>query len=395
MLSFFRSVRVKVVMSGAALFAILLGAPEDAFAQVSQLKDYTIHQHYLSPRAMGMGNTFTAVADDFSTLFYNPAGLARIKEPIVNLGVAGMIDSKFLSLEGDIKKASDANDINSMVELLQKNFGNHFSARLPTLNAFWVRPGWGMAIIPTDLNLELEIRQLATVALNVVATQDTTIAYGRGWDVHWLAGHRISMGVTAKAIYRAYVSRALLASDLVLDSDLMRPEDAQEGLGIDADFGMLWSPNVDKGSWWRMTKPTVGFTVRNVADQGFKTNYHLLNQNSKEPPPIGRRFDVGTMFALPDWWVWKTRGMVDIRDMGHENWAFRKGLHMGVEMLWKMRSWWQGGWRMGINQGYFTAGFTGELGVFKLDLVTTAEEVATSDSPKAIRKYMAKASLEW
>jgi hypothetical protein len=85
----------------------------------------------------------------------------------------------------------------------------------------------------------------------------------------------------------------------------------------------------------------------------------------------------------------------DLRDMTDENWTFTKGTHLGAEFLWKIRSWWQGGWRVGLNQGYFTAGFTGTLGIFTLDLVTYADEVGTSDHPKAIRNYGFRASLDF
>ena len=33
--------------------------------------DFSIHEEYVSTRALGMGNAFTAGADDFSALFYN------------------------------------------------------------------------------------------------------------------------------------------------------------------------------------------------------------------------------------------------------------------------------------------------------------------------------------
>ncbi len=369
--------------------------PAEVSANVEQLKDYSIHQHYRSARALGMGGAFTAVADDYSSLFYNPAGLARLKEAEINLGLSGELDVKFFDLLKDIETASKNGSVAAMLELLESNYGNHYSARVPTVNAIWARPNWAFAFIPFDLNLELEVRQLAAATLSVIATQDSTLAYGRGWDVKWFPDHHISMGITGKAIYRGYFNRAFLATDLVLDSDLLRPEDATEGLTVDFDWGMLWTPKVGDESWLRLAKPTVGFNVRNVLDYGFKTNLHLLHAQSTQPSRLGRRLDVGTVVELPDWWIWKTRGMFDIRDIGHENWSVRKGLHVGVEFLWKVASWWQGGWRAGVNQGYFTAGFTGEVGLFKLDLVTTAEEVGTSDTPKANRRYMAKLSLDW
>jgi long-chain fatty acid transport protein len=40
----------------------------------------------MSPRAIGMGNAYSAVADDFSAVYYNPAGLAQIRHHQLFLG---------------------------------------------------------------------------------------------------------------------------------------------------------------------------------------------------------------------------------------------------------------------------------------------------------------------
>ena len=379
-----------VIAQATALVSTLaaFAAPSVSHADVP---DFTIHQHYVSPRALGMGNAFTALADDYSAVFYNPAGLARIEEPQINLGIGAGIDANFIKLQKDISD-SQGGDVSQTTNLLEQNYGEHYSARVPTLSAFWVRPRWGIAIIPVDLSLELGIHKLAT--LDVIATQDTTIAYARGWDVNWGADH-ISMGITGKAIYRGYYNKAIHASELAMDPKLLRAEEAKEGLTVDFDYGMLWTPKLEQESWLRAARPTIGFTVRNIADYGFKQNFHLIDKNSTEAPKIGRRFDLGTLWELPDWWIWKTRAMVDMRDMGHANWTAKKGFHAGVELLWKIRSWWQGGWRVGVNQGYFTGGFTGKFALFNLDLVTYAEEVGPSDNPKSNRRYMLKASLDW
>jgi hypothetical protein len=372
-------------------FALLLSSPQ-AQAVSGGAPNYMIYHPYVSTRALGMGDAFTAVADDYSALFYNPAGLARLKEGEVNLGIRAAADPQILTLSKDIENASKSNNLTDMSNLLEKNYGMHYGMRAPTVSAEWARPGWGFAIIPVDLSLELEIHKLGGAALDLTATQDTTIAYGRGWDVHWLEGHHISLGVTAKTIYRGYYNREFLASELMIDSKLLRPEDATEGMTFDADLGMLWTPPETWSPWLR---PTVGFTVHNVADLGFKSNLHLIDKNSGEAPKLGRRFDVGTMWELPDWWIWKTRLAADMRDMGDENWTAKKGLHLGAEFLWKVRSWWQGGWRIGVNQGYFTAGFTGMFGIFQAELATYAEETGTSANPGSNRKYMAKVALDF
>ena len=46
-----------------------------AHAQTGQFLD----DFGASPKSIGMGQAFTAVADDFSAAYYNPAGLSQIK----------------------------------------------------------------------------------------------------------------------------------------------------------------------------------------------------------------------------------------------------------------------------------------------------------------------------
>jgi hypothetical protein len=383
-----------------AAFSVVATLSSQAFAQNSGIKDFRVHQLYQSPRALGMGNTVTAIADDYSTLFYNPAGLARLEEGQLNMSLGGYVDRKIPDFYKDIQDASkqtnSGDEYQAYVDLLEKNFGQTYTARLSLLQAVWVRPKWGIALLPIDLNMDLSIRRLAVATLNVVATQDTTFAYGRGWDVKWFGPkHRLSMGVTGKALYRGYYNQALFASDLAADEDILRSEDAAEGFTVDADWGMLWTPLIPSNSRWRFAKPTVGLVVRNVADYGFKTNFHLVNKDSGAPPKLGRRVDLGVKFDLPDWWVWRTRLASDLRDVGDDNFTLKKGSHLGAEFLWKIRSWWQGGWRIGLNQGYFTAGFTGTAGVFTLDLVTYGDDVGPSNQPKQVRAYGARASLDF
>lgn len=54
----------------AAFSVLLLALPIKTWANISEVFG-------LSPKATGMGNAFTAIADDFSACYYNPAGLAQ------------------------------------------------------------------------------------------------------------------------------------------------------------------------------------------------------------------------------------------------------------------------------------------------------------------------------
>lgn len=367
-------------------------------AATGDVKDFTIHNDGVSTRALGMGDAFTAAVDDYSAIFYNPAALARLESPQINLELlhAG-VDSKLPGFVNEIQSVSKTNDVAQMTALLEKNYGNHFSARLGLLNAYWARPKWAIAVIPIDLALEIRVAQTVGPQLQLVARQDTTIAYARGWNVSTGSG-KLSLGATGKSVYRGYLNKSIMAVELAFDSNLMKAQDANEGLTFDLDLGSLYTPDVPtKGffSFLHYMKPTFAFTARNIADYGFRTNMHLIDKNSTAPDRLQRRFDVGSVYELPDWWIWRTRFAADLRDIGHENWTFGKGVHLGAEFLWKVKSWFQGGWRIGVNQGYFTAGFNGDFAAFRLDLVTYAQEVGTSNEHQAARIYMGKMSLDF
>src|SRR5262249_45366426 len=152
--------------------------------------------------------------------------------------------------------------------------------------------------------------------------------------------------------------------------------DANEGLTFDADFGTLWTPNTKERGWFR---PTFAFVARNIVDYGFKQNFHFLDPHSGEPPKLERRFDFGTKLDLPVFWVFDPHFAFDIRDVGHRNWTWKKGYHVGAELYWKMYNWWKGHWAVGLNQGYWTAGFGARMAIFQIDLASYGEEVGTKD----------------
>lgn len=362
---------------------------------VAGVPDYTIHHQYESARALGMGNAYTAVADDFSAIFYNPAGLTHLDEGDLNMFIQGMIDPDVIKFTKDIQDTSSSQNTTQMAQLLQNNYGKHYSSRVPSVGLVYARPNWGLAIIPLDLTLELDVHQTVGPAVSVVATQDTSIAYSHAWHLY-RGKDQLTMGATLKGIYRVYYNRSLNALDLALDSNVLRKEDAQEGLTVDGDIGFMYK-FFDPGSgFWHVFQPVLGLTVQNVGDANFSVaNYHILNPGGSAPPKDQRRLNFGTTFRLPDWWVFHSHISADIRDVGHDNWTFKKGSHIGAEFNWKVRSWFQGGWRVGLNQGYWTAGFTGLFAVFQLDLSSFGEEVGPSSSPMESRRYMLRASLDF
>jgi len=360
--------------------------------------NYGIHQDFVSTRALGMGNAFTAMANDPHTLFYNPAGLGMIKEPTINMFLRFGLSDSFLKLTDDIDKAGDngteKEKIDAISEIFAKNYGETYYGRMPSLGGFWVRPRWGIAAIPVDVETSLSLHQQVGPFLNVEAYNDTTLAYGYGRKVKWGKGTWY-WGATFKAVYRVYANSALAAADMASDSKVVREDTAKEGLATDFNAGVLWTPKFESAKW-QFISPTFAFVIRNVLDMGFKTNFNWVGENTGEPPKAQRRFDLGSKWELPQFWkFFKVRGLFDIRDLGHERITLMKSLHLGGELDWYVANWWKGAYRVGINQGYFTAGVTMKFIWFQLDLATWADEIGTKDTRRESRRYMLEMALDF
>ncbi len=361
-----------------------------------------IHQPYLSPRIMGMGGAFIAVADDYNALYHNPAGLARLEHWQMNFSTEVALTTDFFKLVSDIDKASiegsESDEIENISKILKNVYGSHYMLRSSPLAGTWVWPRWGIGFIPMDLTIDLSAHQQAFPAINAVAYADSTLAFGYGKDFPWFRNARYSMGVTGKIINRAFMSKSLSALDFKENTSFFRSEDAKEGLTADFDIGMLYTPDLPHTgilSWFRHARPTFGAVVRNVLDYGYSSKLNLFKDSGDNPERLYRTLDLGSRWEYPSFWVFQPRGVLDIKNIGHpHSTRFLKMVHLGWELGWKMYSWWKGSYQIGLNQGYLTAGLSARFAFFNLDLVTYGEDVGTKNKAKENRIWMIKLNIE-
>ncbi len=389
---------------GSFLLSVFLLSGLVPEARANEGLSTTIHHSYRSPRAMGMGDAYVAVANDYSALFYNPAGLARREDGQVNLSINLAGSPSGVDFYSDVDKAqngqgTDSEKAQRLLEIIEKNYGKTYSLRLAPVEAVWVRPKWGVGFIPADISIEMTMHQQIGPAINSTVYADSTLALGYGDDIKSVAHGRLSWGITGKMVNRGWASKSIAAVELAADSKIFEKEDLREGYTIDADLGLLWTPELPSEGllWWlRATRPTFGLVVRNMAETGFGQSLKLLNKDSNQAPEkLYRVVDVGTRWEYPSAWILGGRGVLDIRDINHPNWSWRKGTHLGFEFDWTVASWWKGHYRVGLSQGFWTAGLSAELAVFNLDFVSYADDVGTFNTAKESRIYAVKLNMDF
>lgn len=94
-------------------------------------------------RAQAMGNAFTAVADDEEAIFYNPAGLAGIKNFSLNLANTNVEAST--DLTGNLAKYSSAFSTPT-ISSVNTFMGKNLDARGQGVSSF-VLPHFGVAFL--------------------------------------------------------------------------------------------------------------------------------------------------------------------------------------------------------------------------------------------------------
>jgi hypothetical protein len=389
----------------SSLFFLLLSV--GPVVRAAESISTTIHHQYQSARALGMGDAFTAVASDYSAIFYNPAGLARRENGQINLSIDAAVASSFKDFADDLGKISsavlsDSAKQTAYFDLIQKHYGDVYSLRLTPLQGVWVRPHWGIAFIPADISVELAMHKQVGPSINATLYADSTLAYSYAKDVNWINKGRMSLGVTGKFVNRAFFSKAVSATELATNNQVVTESDLLEGYTLDADLGLLWTPEIPgEGflSMFALARPTFGAVVHNIAESGFGSNLKLINKNpiglTGTPEKLYRVLDVGSKWEYPNLWIFGGRGVLDVRDIGHPNWNWSKGLHAGLEFDWKLANWWKGHYRAGINQGFWTAGLSAEFGFTNLDLVSYADNVGTFNTPIESRVYALKMNLDF
>jgi hypothetical protein len=345
----------------AALFFIISFLGKPGFAE-------ELYENNISLRALGMGNAYTAVVSDKDALFYNPAGLARVR------GINWTIMDPRLGVDGyDVVTtvtgaAGSGNNADTLRSLFGKNLW--LGAGMKTALAI---PGFAFAIYDSA-EIAAYLSNPAFPNMNFRYINDYGAAIGVGVDV----AEVFQIGVVGKRITRSGAEFPLGLSTLgTLTNEAISSQISSQGTGYTLDLGTTFI--IPAGT----VTPTFALVWKQIGSTQF-----TLDSGTLAPPRIREEVIFG--FAAPiDLPGLNIIPALDFKHITRTEEQLGKKLHLGVEFEFPLLR-----VRGGFNQGYYTMGVGIDMTFLKLDAATYGVELGEYPGQLEDRRYLLQATME-
>lgn len=343
-------------------------------------------------RPLAMGNAYVAVADDFNALFYNPAGLARIKEwdgELLNPMMEFSTETLSFMADAQELQAGSAGNTAAVLELIEAQTGSVQHAAFG-LTPHLIFPNFGLGI-GLELATTVLFHRYPSVDLDFGPRVIAPIVYA-----HNFLEDRLSLGIGIKAVMRGGVNHEFSIQDLDAFSSKKKSEEADDtedtedqkelddfvegGLGYGADIGLLFTPI-------KPMEPTIGLSIMDVggtAYEKFNVSGEALGKPETRLPAVNMGFSMKPITTQ--------RSYVMVSADFHainQPYSFSKKMNFGSEFglgrILKIQG--------GLHQGYLTGGMQFDVGILNLRLVTYAEELGEVAGSVADRRYALQLKL--
>lgn len=306
-------------------------------------------------RPLAMGNAFVSVADDFNALYYNPAGLARIKEwgmEIVNPRFDISTNTYFLAKS---IKSKGKMELSDELDIIDENAGKPNYVGF-SLSPYFIAPGWGFGI---SSNTFFSFIAHRNVAVDLNAKSKLLIPISKAANFF---SDRLSLGVTLKPQAVGGMEREISVNNISVissdtDSDKKLEEFIESGKGFGVDFGLLFTPKDTP------MEPTFGMSI---TDFGGTKLTRLLKKGSvsKNIPPSVNTGMSFKLFKTERQYLLVAIDTQMINQDRHFSHKFGMGVEYGLTKYIKVEA--------GLWDGQVTGGLQLDAWLLKLRLATYA-----------------------
>jgi len=350
------------------------------------LADEQIMRQYESIRDMGMGGCkiTTGLYDD--NFFANPArATANPTWRFTLFDPSIEVDSH---LTQNISSFTGSGD---KIQNVASTAGDNNHARLETTMPAWYLPPsdhrrWAMAVaFITSSQLDLSLRDNYSISDDAFIDVGPAITYA----YQFLQDRSLSVGVTGHVTYRLGTDQPYTIADLLNGRSFALNTIGQQGTLIDGDIGVTkifpWHPHGIELS--------AGASIDNVL--GGKYNHNFFTPvngiQGEDPQDANRIYGLGVAGKRDIGPFHDLMVAIESSDIGNnENGSFYRTLHIGAETrvgyIFKPR--------IGLNQGYPSAGLAVDLKLVEIEAATWGEELALNPGELQDRRYGLKVSLQ-
>jgi len=339
--------RVSVLLYLWILFAPLLQAAEPAFIRESI-------------RARGMGNAFTAAANDEMLLFYNPAALRS-----VYYNMYEVVGFNTTTNENTINLGKSSSGFSTIGSLAGKKIYNEVNLGL--LSHVNSRFGWSFF---SNGLVDIQVRNPIIPYLETKAYVQTGLAGGMAWS---FLDFQLDLGLGVKLVQRSGIDTKLH----IFDEAIIEFTEDQKTTKLQKKFASKAAFAPDAGviyhfdSYHNM-EPKVAFSLQNIGGLDFE-GAGKVPMTMNIGVSTESEFNGLDMILAADY-----RDLADSQEMiSKGNIMTERNIKIGVEFGWKKL--FNGhhliSLRAGRNGPYNSVGWSMNLFGFKVDFAKYSEEI--------------------
>lgn len=323
-----------------------------------------------SARGLGMGDAFTALSNDDSALFYNPAGLVRVRGLNLKLfgvrvGVSGL--DAYQSVQG-----LQTNTASGFADAIDEIYGESVGVKAAGEAAF-TTPFFGFAAYNhADTLLQINNPVFPEVYANII--NDYGYVMGLGLPI----GPLIHTGLNLRYVKRTGARENFGATNIAdLDSADLTARVTNWGKGYGADAGVNLVVPLPFFS------ATVSAVWKNIGQTVFRSpdpDVEIPFEDNDITLGVGLAFETPLLSIAP---------AVDVRRLNDTNVQITRKLNLGVEVGLPLLD-----IRGGFHEGYYTYGLGVNLGVLRVDAATYGVELGAYPGQMEDRRYLVEVTMD-
>ncbi len=314
---------------------------------------------YTSASFLARGGAMTADVADYNAIFVNPAGIASIKDPILNLEI--QIEGSNHSNDNMTALFGYGNDWHAMNQADIEALRDQDTRTKVGFLAAYIRKNFAFALVSSGtLDMAYDNQAVPGAYSFVDGDVDLQMSAAKGF----MENDKLKIGGTVKFLYRTSKTGFFTYDQLVADGVKPNGSYADEGIAFSFDVGTQYT-------WFQEGYDvSIGLSALDLATPYGITTKFCGSTTGVRPPIVPARIVAGTGIKVHNIFsnVQMSTNIDVVKSLTNSETSVFDLIHGGVEFKLPMYL----ALRGGVNQGYWTTGLSVTYWVFESSFATYA-----------------------